>query len=57
VYKEGVGLFVWAKLPEGVKQRRLLIESCMRNQFYYAGTILVMEKDTFWFALCVKEEN
>jgi hypothetical protein len=58
VYKEGVGLFVWAKLPDGVISRRLLIESCMKNQFYYAGTILgVMVKGTFGFTLCVKKKN
>jgi uncharacterized membrane protein YiaA len=58
VYKEGVGLFVWAKLPDGVISRSLLIESCMKSILLHRNYFLgVMVKGTFGFTLCVKKKN
>jgi DNA-binding transcriptional MocR family regulator len=42
VYKEGVGLFVWAKLPAGSTSAEEFINDILYNNlFYHPGTILV----------------
>jgi DNA-binding transcriptional MocR family regulator len=35
VYKEGVGLFVWAKLPEGIASKKFIDQILQENIFYY----------------------
>jgi aspartate/methionine/tyrosine aminotransferase len=56
VYKEGVGLFVWAKLPD-VTSADFIDRSCMKINFITPGTILGVMEGYIWFALCVKEEK
>ena len=60
VYKEGVGLFVWAKLPEGITSSEDFIDSILyeKSIFITPGTIFGSNGEGFIrFALCVKEEK
>jgi aspartate/methionine/tyrosine aminotransferase len=60
VYKEGVGLFVWAKLPEGVKSAEDFIDQILyeKHIFITPGTIFGSNGEGYIrFALCVKEEK
>jgi len=59
VFKEGVGLFVWAKLPEGISSAEDFI-----NEILYKNHIFITPGSIFGsngagyirFSLCVKEE-
>jgi aspartate/methionine/tyrosine aminotransferase len=44
VYKEGVGLFVWAKLPSGIASAEAFINDILyqKHLFITPGTILVV---------------
>ena len=60
VYKEGVGLFVWAKLPEGIKSSEEFIDKILyeKSLFITPGTIFGSNGEGYIrFALCVKEEK
>ncbi|MBC5838550.1 pyridoxal phosphate-dependent aminotransferase [Flavobacterium muglaense] len=60
VYKEGVGLFVWAKLPEGVTSAEAFIDKILyeKHIFITPGTIFGSNGEGYIrFALCVKEEK
>ena len=60
VYKEGVGLFVWAKLPAGVKSAEEFINDILyqKHIFITPGTIFGSNGEGYIrFALCVKEEK
>lgn len=59
VYKEGVGLFVWAKLPEGITSSEDFIDKILyeKSIFITPGTIFGSNGEGYIrFALCVKEE-
>ncbi|UFH46822.1 aminotransferase class I/II-fold pyridoxal phosphate-dependent enzyme [Flavobacterium galactosidilyticum] len=60
VYKAGVGLFVWAKLPEGVTSAEKFIDQILHEKsiFITPGTIFGSNGEGYIrFALCVKEEK
>lgn len=60
VYKEGVGLFVWAKLPEGISSAEKFIDHILyeKSIFITPGTIFGSNGEGYIrFALCVKEEK
>lgn len=60
VYKEGVGLFVWAKLPEGVTSAEKFIDQILHEKYIFItpGTIFGSNGEGYIrFALCVKEEK
>ena len=60
VYKEGVGLFVWAKLPEGITSAEKFINEILYDKsiFITPGTIFGSNGEGYIrFALCVKEEK
>ena len=60
VYKEGVGLFVWAKLPEGITSSEDFIDGILHEKslFITPGTIFGSNGEGYVrFALCVKEEK
>ena len=60
VYKAGVGLFVWAKLPEGIASSEKFIDQILheKNLFIAPGTIFGSNGEGYVrFALCVKEEK
>lgn len=60
VYKEGVGLFVWAKLPEGVTSAEAFIDKILHEKsiFITPGTIFGSNGEGYIrFALCVEEEK
>ena len=60
VYKEGVGLFVWAKLPEGVTSAEAFIDKILyeKHIFITPGTIFGSNGEGYIrFALCVKEDK
>jgi aspartate/methionine/tyrosine aminotransferase len=58
VYKEGVGLFVWAKLPEGITSAEKFIDEILYDKsiFITPGTIFGSNGEGYIrFALCVEE--
>ena len=60
VYKEGVGLFVWAKLPAGITSSEKFIDEILyeKSIFITPGTIFGSNGEGYIrFALCVKEEK
>ena len=60
VYKEGVGLFVWAKLPEGITSAEKFIDKILyeKSIFITPGTIFGSNGEGYIrFALCVGEEK
>ncbi|MDR6846704.1 aminotransferase class I/II-fold pyridoxal phosphate-dependent enzyme [Flavobacterium granuli] len=60
VYKEGVGLFVWAKLPAGIVSAEDFIDKILHEKhiFIAPGTIFGSNGEGYIrFALCVKEEK
>jgi aspartate/methionine/tyrosine aminotransferase len=60
VHKEGVGLFVWAKLPEGIVSAEKFIDQILQEKsiFIAPGTIFGSNGEGYIrFALCVKEEK
>jgi aspartate/methionine/tyrosine aminotransferase len=60
VYKEGVGLFVWAKLPEGIASAEKFIDEILHEKhiFITPGTIFGSNGEGYIrFSLCVKEEK
>ncbi|MBB1194514.1 aminotransferase [Flavobacterium sp. SOK18b] len=60
VYKEGVGLFVWAKLPEGVTSAEVFIDRILHEKsiFITPGTIFGSNGEGYIrFALCVEQEK
>ena len=60
VYKEGVGLFVWAKLPDGITSSEDFIDKILyeKSIFITPGTIFGSNGEGYIrFALCVKEEK
>ena len=60
VYKEGVGLFVWAKLPAGITSAEDFINDILyqKHIFITPGTIFGSNGEGYIrFALCVKEEK
>ncbi|SHF94862.1 Aspartate/methionine/tyrosine aminotransferase [Flavobacterium segetis] len=60
VYKEGVGLFVWAKLPKGITSAEKFIDEILHEKsiFITPGTIFGSNGEGYVrFALCVKEEK
>jgi LL-diaminopimelate aminotransferase len=60
VYTAGVGLFVWAKLPEGVTSSEDFIDEILyeKHIFITPGTIFGSNGEGYIrFALCVKEEK
>ena len=60
VYKEGVGLFVWAKLPPGITSSEDFIDKILyeKSIFITPGTIFGSNGESYIrFALCVKEEK
>ncbi|MGQ7945486.1 pyridoxal phosphate-dependent aminotransferase [Flavobacterium sp. WC2509] len=60
VYKEGVGLFVWAKLPAGIESSEDFIDKILieKSIFITPGTIFGSNGEGYIrFALCVKEEK
>jgi len=60
VYKEGVGLFVWAKLPEGIESAEKFIDQILyeKHIFITPGTIFGSNGEGYIrFSLCVKEEK
>ena len=60
VYKEGVGLFVWAKLPDGVTSAADFIDTILyeKSIFITPGTIFGSNGEGYIrFALCIKEEK
>lgn len=60
VYKEGVGLFIWAKLPEGISSSEAFIDQILHEKYIFItpGTIFGSNGEGYIrFALCVKEEK
>ena len=60
VYKEGVGLFVWAKLPDGIKSAEKFIDGILyeKSIFITPGTIFGSNGEGYIrFSLCVTEEK
>ena len=60
VYKEGVGLFVWAKLPAGVASAEAFIDAILYDKhiFITPGTIFGSNGEGYIrFSLCVTEEK
>lgn len=60
VYKEGVGLFVWAKLPENIKSSEEFINKILyeKNIFITPGTVFGTQGEGYIrFSLCVEEEK
>ena len=60
VYKEGVGLFVWAKLPEGIESSEKFIDEILyeKHIFITPGTIFGSNGEGYIrFSLCAKEEK
>lgn len=60
VYKEGVGLFVWAKLPAGIASAEKFIDEILyeKHIFITPGTIFGSNGEGYIrFSLCVKEEK
>jgi aspartate/methionine/tyrosine aminotransferase len=60
VVKEGVGLFVWAKLPNGITSAEKFIDDILyeKSIFITPGTIFGSNGEGYIrFALCVKEEK
>lgn len=60
VYKEGVGLFVWAKLPDGILSSEKFIDEILyeKHIFITPGTIFGSNGEGYIrFSLCVKEEK
>lgn len=60
VYKEGVGLFVWAKLPAGITSAEDFIDKILYEKYIFItpGTIFGSNGEGYIrFALCVKEEK
>jgi LL-diaminopimelate aminotransferase len=60
VYKKGVGLFVWAKLPAGITSAEDFIDKILyeKSIFITPGTIFGSNGEGYIrFALCVKEEK
>ena len=60
VYKEGVGLFVWAKLPVGITSAEDFIDKILYEKYIFItpGTIFGSNGEGYIrFALCVKEEK
>jgi aspartate/methionine/tyrosine aminotransferase len=60
VHKEGVGLFVWAKLPDGITSAEKFINEILyeKSIFITPGTIFGSNGEGYIrFALCVKEEK
>lgn len=60
VYKEGVGLFVWAKLPDGITSSEAFIDKILHEKYIFItpGTIFGSNGEGYIrFALCVKEEK
>lgn len=60
VYKEGVGLFVWAKLPVGVASAEAFIDAILYDKhiFITPGTIFGSNGEGYIrFSLCVTEEK
>lgn len=60
VYKEGVGLFVWAKLPEGIASAEAFIDTILYDKhiFITPGTIFGSNGEGYIrFSLCVTEEK
>ncbi|WP_348824359.1 pyridoxal phosphate-dependent aminotransferase [Flavobacterium aestuarii] len=60
VYKEGVGLFVWAKLPAGIDSAEDFIDKILyeKSIFITPGTIFGSNGEGYIrFALCVKDEK
>ncbi len=60
VYKEGVGLFVWAKLPAGITSAEKFIDEILyeKHIFITPGTIFGSNGEGYIrLALCVKEEK
>jgi LL-diaminopimelate aminotransferase len=60
VYKEGVGLFVWAKLPEGITSAEKFVDQILQTKhiFIAPGTIFGSNGEGYIrFSLCVKEEK
>ena len=60
VYKQGVGLFVWAKLPEGIASAEKFIDQILQEKYLFIapGTIFGSNGEGYIrFALCVKEEK
>jgi len=60
VYKEGVGLFVWAKLPDGITSAEKFIDTILHEKsiFITPGTIFGSNGEGYIrFALCVKEDK
>jgi aspartate/methionine/tyrosine aminotransferase len=60
VYKAGVGLFVWAKLPAGISSAEQFIDQILyeKHIFITPGTIFGSNGEGYIrFALCVKEEK
>ena len=58
VYKEGVGLFVWAKLPKGITSAEAFIDKILyeKSIFITPGTIFGSNGEGYIrFALCVEE--
>jgi aspartate/methionine/tyrosine aminotransferase len=60
VYKVGIGLFVWAKLPEGFTSSEAFIDNILyeKSIFIAPGTIFGSNGEGYIrFSLCVKEEK
>jgi LL-diaminopimelate aminotransferase len=60
VYTAGVGLFVWAKLPEGIESSEKFIDEILHDKhiFITPGTIFGSNGEGYIrFSLCVKEEK
>ena len=60
VYKEGVGLFVWAKLPEGIESSEKFIDEILyeKHIFITPATIFGSNGEGYIrFSLCAKEEK
>ncbi|GIZ09177.1 pyridoxal phosphate-dependent aminotransferase [Flavobacterium sp. UMI-01] len=60
VYAQGVGMFVWAKLPEGIVSAEAFIDQILyeKSIFITPGTIFGSNGEGYIrFALCVKEEK
>ena len=60
VYKEGVGLFVWAKLPDGIASAEEFIDKILYEKYIFItpGTIFGSNGEGYIrFALCVEESK
>lgn len=60
VYKEGIGLFVWAKLPEGMTSSEAFIDKLLyeKSIFIAPGTIFGSNGEGYIrFSLCIAEEK